>query len=172
MTTTRRVAVTSVTVLASAIGALGRPGASRALLQPNDEEDEAFLAKARENRATRVQSEVKKSRASTEDAGLKQDANTSAVQLAVYKLSKSGNDIAKGDLSGAASELASGGDWAAKAASAAGDASGAFEKSVSALASACGAGNEDAAKQAFLASAKTLKKLAGEAKMTDKLKLL
>lgn len=158
--------------LAMVLSSLMFPSSSKALLQPNDEDDEAFLAKARENRATRVRDEVQKSRASTEDAGLKQDANTSAVQLAVYKLSKSGSAIASGDARSAASELAAGGAWALNAAVAAGDDSGAFEKRVDELRAACESGNDENAKKAFSSAAKALKKLAGDAKMTEKLRLL
>lgn len=173
-TTSRRDALTWARdcALAMMTSSMMFPSSSKALLQPNDEEDEAFLAKARENRATRVRDEVQKSRASTEDAGLKQDANTSAVQLAVYKLSKSGNEIAMGDARGAASELAAGGEWAANAARAAGDDSGAFEKSVDELRAACESGSDESAKKAFSNAAKALKKLAGDAKMTEKLRLL
>jgi len=170
----RRDALTYVRdgALAMVLSSLTFPSSSHALLQPNDEDDEVFLAKARENRATRVRDEVQKSRASTEDAGLKQDANTSAVQLAVYKLSKSGSAIASGDARSAASELAAGGEWAARAAVAAGDDSGAFEKSVDELRAACASGSDEDAKKAFSNAAKALKKLAGDAKMTEKLRLL
>ena len=80
-----------------------------AILPGNDDEDEAFLQKAKENRANRIQSEVSKEKAYVNDTGLKQDENTAKIQLAVYKLSKSGGMIESGALADAAGELS--GSW-------------------------------------------------------------
>ena len=149
---------------------------ARALLQPNDEEDEAFLAKARENRAQRIQSEVAKEKKYVNDTGYKQDEPTAKVQLAVYKLSKSGAQIASGNLSDAASELGKG-DWVtyavdgAKALNASSDGSD-FASSVKALEKACENGDDAAAKSAYRASAEALKALAASAGVADKLRLL
>ncbi|CEG00888.1 unnamed product [Ostreococcus tauri] len=176
---TRREVVDGVVAVAASALASELAGVSPALalLQPNDEEDEAFLAKARENRAKRIQSEVQKEKRYVNDAGLKLDENASKVQVAVYKLSKSGAAIARGDLGGASSELAAGGDWASQATSAAealgaGESRARFEKSVAELARRCDGGDESAAKAAFVASSRALKELAEEAKVVDKLRLL
>ena len=85
--------------------------------------------------------------------------------------------IARGDLGGASSELAAGGDWASQATSAAealgaGESRARFEKSVAELARQCDGGDESAAKAAFVASSRALKELAEEAKVVDKLRLL
>ena len=155
---------------------MARAEDARALLQPNDEEDEAFLAKARENRAQRIQSEVAKEKKYVNDTGYKQDEPTAKVQLAVYKLSKSGAQIASGNLSDAASELGKG-DWVtyavdgAKALNASSDGSD-FASSVKALEKACENGDDAAAKSAYRASAEALKALAASAGVADKLRLL
>jgi len=152
------------------------PGRADALLQPNDEDDEAFLAKAKANRQQRIQSETAKGKKYVNDTGLKLDANGSAVQTAVYKLSKSGSRVASGALDEAANEL-NAGDWVRRAvdgatALGASDGLDAFESGVEALKTACAGGDAAAARRAYVDAAKALKRVAEGAGVADKLRLL
>ena len=152
------------------------PGRADALLQPNDEDDEAFLAKAKANRQQRIQSETAKGKKYVNDTGLKLDADGSAVQTAVYKLSKSGSRVASGALDEAAAEL-NAGDWVRRAvdgatALGASDGLDAFESGVEALKTACAGGDAAAARRAYVDAAKALKRVAEGAGVADKLRLL
>jgi len=156
---------------AGAIAVTTRP--ARALIPANDDDDEAFLAKARENRANRIQSEVAKQGKYVNETGLKQDATTAKIQLAVYKLSKSGGQISSGNLAEAASELS--GDWTGEVESAAkelGADGREFTSSVGKLRDACANGDSAAAKSAYRASAAALKALAQKSGVAEKLRLL
>ena len=115
------------------------PGRADALLQPNDEDDEALLAKAKANRQQRIQSETAKGKKYVNDTGLKLDADGTAMQTAVYKLSKAG-----ARQGGALDEAADGlnGDWIRTAVASAkslgaSDGVDAFESGVEALKRAC-----------------------------------
>ena len=91
VTVDRRSFVGFVFATASAVVATTAvPGRADALLQPNDEDDEALLAKAKANRQQRIQSETAKGKKYVNDTGLKLDADGTAMQTAVYKLSKAG----------------------------------------------------------------------------------
>jgi hypothetical protein len=146
-----------------------------AILPGNDDEDEAFLQKAKENRANRIQSEVSKEKAYVNDTGLKQDENTAKIQLAVYKLSKSGGMIESGALADAAGELS--GSWVSDTQAGA-DALGAaseaksFASAVSALQGKCANGDDAGAKSAYGGAAKALRALASAAGVESKLRLL
>lgn len=155
----------------AAIAVTTRP--AYALIPANDEDDEAFLAKARENRANRIQSEVAKQGKYVNETGLKQDAPTAKIQLAVYKLSKSGGQISSGNLAEAASELDGG--WTGEVESAAkelGADGREFTSSVGKLRDACANGDSAAAKSAYRASAAALKALAQKSGVAEKLRLL
>ena len=155
----------------AAIAVTTRP--AYALIPANDEDDEAFLAKARENRANRIQSEVAKQGKYVNETGLKQDATTAKIQLAVYKLSKSGGQISSGNLAEAASELDGG--WTGEVESAAkelGADGREFTSSVGKLREACANGDSAAAKSAYRASAAALKALAQKSGVAEKLRLL
>jgi hypothetical protein len=146
-----------------------------AILPGNDDEDEAFLQKAKENRANRIQSEVSKEKAYVNDTGLKQDENTAKIQLAVYKLSKSGGMIESGALADAAGELS--GSWVSDTQAGA-DALGAaseaksFASAVSALQGKCANGDDAGAKSAYGGAAKALRAMASAAGVESKLRLL
>ena len=155
----------------AAIAVTTRP--AYALIPANDEDDEAFLAKARENRANRIQSEVAKQGKYVNETGLKQDAPTAKIQLAVYKLSKSGGQISSGNLAEAASELDGG--WTGEVESAAkelGADGREFTSSLGKLREACANGDSAAAKSAYRASAAALKALAQKSGVAEKLRLL
>jgi len=169
----RREAMTKMAMAIITLRTIGDGGRANAILPGNDEEDEAFLAKARANRATRVQSEVSKEKAYVADTGLKQDENTSKIQLAVYKLSKSGAMIESGTLSDAANELS--GSWVddvrvgAKALGANGEA---LVDAIGALQGKCSNGDVAGAKAAYRQAAKALRALASAAGVEGKLRLL
>jgi hypothetical protein len=146
---------------------------SLALIPANDDDDEAFLAKAKENRSNRIASEVSKERQYVNDTGLKLDENTAKVQFAVYKMSKAGSGISRGDLGDAAATLA--GDWTQEVSAGAkelGANASEFVQSVDALSAKCAAGDQDAAKASYLVAAKALRALARAAGVEDKLRLL
>jgi len=173
----RRAFITSSVFAATASIMIMNPGRADALLQPNDEDDEAFLAKAKANRQQRIQSETAKGKKYVNDTGLKLDADGSAVQTAVYKLSKAGARVASGALDEAANEL-NAGDWVRRAVDgattlgASGDGVDAFESGVEALKKACAGGDAAAARRAYVDAAKALKRVAEGAGVADKLRLL
>ena len=151
------------------------PGSADALLQPNDEDDEALLAKAKANRQQRIQSETAKGKKYVNDTGLKLDADGTAMQTAVYKLSKAGARVRAGALDEAADGL--NGDWIRTAVASAkslgaSDGVDAFESGVEALKAACESGDGARARRAYGDAAKALKAVAESAGVANKLRLL
>ena len=151
------------------------PGRADALLQPNDEDDEALLAKAKANRQQRIQSETAKGKKYVNDTGLKLDADGTAMQTAVYKLSKAGARVRAGALDEAADGL--NGDWIRTAVASAkslgaSDGVDAFESGVEALKRACESGDDARARRAYVDAAKALKAVAESAGVANKLRLL
>ena len=163
-------ATASVVVATTAV-----PGRADALLQPNDEDDEALLAKAKANRQQRIQSETAKGKKYVNDTGLKLDADGTAMQTAVYKLSKAGARVRAGALDEAADGL--NGDWIRTAVASAkslgaNDGVDAFESGVEALKAACESGDDARARRAYVDAAKALKAVAESAGVANKLRLL
>ena len=99
---------------AISLGALGAQLASlpkaSALIPANDDEDEQLLAKAKAGRAERIQAEKALEKKYVSKNDLKQDLETSKIQVAVFKLSKAGGLIESGYLALATEELGSG-NW-------------------------------------------------------------
>merc|ERR1719454_1734937 len=83
-----------------------------ALIPGNDDEDEELLAKAKANRTERIQAERKLEKTYVTKNEYKLDADSSKVQIAVFKMSKAGGLIESGYLALAAEELGKG-SWEA-----------------------------------------------------------
>ena len=109
------------------------------------------------------------------DTGLKLDADGTAMQTAVYKLSKAGARVRAGALDEAADGL--NGDWIRTAVASAkslgaSDGVDAFESGVEALKRACESGDDARARRAYVDAAKALKAVAESAGVANKLRLL
>ena len=105
---------------------------------------------------------------------LKQDLETSKIQVAVFKLSKAGGLIESGYLALATEELGSG-NWVEElqtAGSKLGKQPENFIEKVSILRSACRDGDVDGAKRAYISAAASLKEYAFATETTQNLKLL
>ena len=141
-----------------------------AILQGNDEDDEAFLAKAKANRSAKLQNERSKQ---AKYAGEKLGRSTggiAALQLAVYKISKAGSLIDQDSIYGAGAELESG-NWEKEL--------GKYEfgtdaliSAVGALKQACASGDANGAKQAYVSTANALKQVVNAGGVASQLKFL
>ena len=131
-----------------------------------------LLAKAKANRTERIQAERKLEKTYVTKNEYKLDADSSKVQIAVFKMSKAGGLIESGYLALAAEELGKG-SWEAdlKAANL-GKEPDAFLSAVAGLKKACTGGDAGAAKKAYVAAAKALEAFAQDTKTADAVKLL
>ena len=141
-----------------------------AILQGNDEEDEAFLAKAKANRNAKLQDErSKQAKYAGEKLG-RSTGDVAALQLAVYKISKAGSLIDQDSIYGAGAELESG-NWEKELAKSE-FGTDALTSTVGALKKACASGDANGAKKAYVSTASALKEAANAAGVAAQLKKL
>lgn len=141
-----------------------------AILQGNDEEDEAFLAKAKANRLEKLQDErSKQAKYAGEKLG-RSTGDVAALQLAVYKISKAGSLIDQDSIYGAGAELESG-NWEKELAKSE-FGTDALTSTVGALKKACASGDANGAKKAYVSTASALKEAANAAGVAAQLKKL
>ena len=141
-----------------------------AILQGNDEEDEAFLAKAKANRNAKLQDErSKQAKYAGEKLG-RSTGDVAALQLAVYKISKAGSLIDQDSIYGAGAELESG-NWEKELAESE-FGTDALTSTVGALKKACASGDANGAKKAYVSTASALKEAANAAGVAAQLKKL
>jgi len=148
-----------------------------ALIPGNDDEDDELLAKAKANRSERIQADRKLEKSYVTKNDLKLDADTSKVQVAVFKLSKAGGLIESGNLALAAEALGSTGkgDWEAElsgAGSKLGKDPKAFIDDVANLKLACASGDATKAKSAYVTAARSLEGYAKATNTAENVKLL
>ena len=132
------------------------------------------MAKAKAGRAERIQAEKALEKKYVSKNDLKQDLETSKIQVAVFKLSKAGGLIESGYLALAAEELGLG-NWIEEFQTAGfklGRQPEAFVENVSMLRSACRDGDVNEAKRAYISAAMSLKEYALVTETTQNLKLL
>jgi len=148
--------------------------ATLALIPGNDDDDEQLLAKAKAGRAERIQAERVLEKNYVTKNELKLDADSSKLQLAVFKLSKAGALIDSGYLALAA-EVLTQGSWEAELVGT----GNSFRKDprtfiddLSLLKSACVSGDEAKAKSYFIMAARSLRAYAAATNTTEILKLL
>lgn len=131
-----------------------------------------LLAKAKANRTERIQAERKLEKTYVTKNEYKLDADSSKVQIAVFKMSKAGGLIESGYLALAAEELGKG-SWEADLKDAKlGKEPDAFLSAVAGLKKACSGGDAGSAKKAYVAAAKALEAFAQDTKTADAVKLL
>ena len=141
-----------------------------AILQGNDEDDEAFLAKAKANRSAKLQNErSKQAKYAGEKLG-RSTGGVAALQLAVYKISKAGSLIDQDSIYGAGAELESG-NWE-KELGKSEFGTDALISAVGALKQACASGDANGAKQAYVSTANALKQVANAGGVASQLKFL
>ena len=141
-----------------------------AILQGNDEEDEAFLAKAKANRNAKLQDErSKQAKYAGEKLG-RSTGDVAALQLAVYKISKAGSLIDQDSIYGAGAELESG-NWEKELAKSE-FGTDALTSTVGALKKACASGDANGAKKAYVSTASALTEAANAAGVAAQLKKL
>lgn len=133
-----------------------------------------LLAKAKARRTEKIQAERALEKNYVTKNDLKLDADTSKVQVAVYKLSKAGGLIESGYLALAAEELGKG-SWDTElkgAGSKLGKEPDAFLDEIAKLRKACLSGDASKSKSAYVAAANALESYAKQTKTADNLKLL
>ena len=131
-----------------------------------------LLAKAKANRTERIQAERKLEKTYVTKNEYKLDADSSKVQIAVFKMSKAGGLIESRYLALAAEELGKG-SWEADLKDAKlGKEPDAFLSAVAGLKKACSGGDAGSAKKAYVAAAKALEAFAKDTKTADAVKLL
>jgi len=141
-----------------------------AILQGNDEDDEAFLAKAKSNRNQKLQQEREKQ---VKYAGEKLGRSTgdvAALQLAVLKISKAGSLIDQDLIYGAAAELETG-NWEKELTKSA-FGTDALTSALASLKKECSDGNASGAKKAYVSVANALKQTAKASDVASQLKFL
>ena len=133
-----------------------------------------LLAKAKAGRAQRIQAERALEKNYVTKNDLKLDADTSKVQVAVFKLSKAGGLIQSGYLA-LASEALGQGSWETEFRDAGlnlGKDPKEFLDALADLKNACANGDAVRAKKTYVAAARSLETFAVDTKTADNLKLL
>ncbi len=172
-------AVTRRDTLALGVSAVQLMVASKAwaLIPGNDDEDEELLARAKDRRSEKIQAERALEKTYVTKNNLKLDQDTSKVQIAIFKLSKSDGLIEQGYLALANEELTKG-TWESDLAAFGKDEAwlktdpAAFLAAVADLKKECAAGDKERAKKAYVKAAKALESFAKDSKTAESLKLL